>query len=220
MKAELTEIAYVLDRSGSMAPLQEAAVAAFNGFLKDQAGVPGEAHLSLVLFDDEYLLPFECRPLGEVRPMTAADFEPRGCTALLDAIGITIDRIGRRLASTPEAERPGQVVVAVFTDGFENASRQYSLPQIQEMIRHQREKYAWQFLFLAAGQDAMATAAAMGIGANDAASVDFSAKGLDVSAKAISRKARAFRVKSMGGEVTEDFHKSLDSVVNEEMSKD
>lgn len=219
MNTKLTEMAYVLDRSGSMAPMQEAAVAAFNGFLKEQLEAPGEARLTLVLFDDEYLLPVDAKPLEEVKPMVAADFQPRGSTALLDAIGITIDRLGQRLAAMPKDQRPGQVVVAVFTDGQENASRKYTLDQIHSMIRHQRDVYSWEFLFLAAGQDAMATAAAMGIGDADAATVDFSAKGLDVSAKAISRKAKAYRSRARGEEGGEDLYKPLDAVVREEMQK-
>jgi hypothetical protein len=219
MNMELTEMVYILDRSGSMASMREAAVSAFNGFLKEQKELPGEARLSVVLFDDEYLLPYDSLPLEKVRPMVAADFEPRGSTALLDAIGISIDRLGQRLVATPEKDRPGQVVVAIFTDGQENASRKYNLTRIHEMIRHQREVYAWEFLFLAAGQDAMAAAADLGIRFENSATVDYSAKGIDVSAKAISRKAKAFRNRARGGEICEDLDKTMEAVVREEMEK-
>ena len=100
MNKKRTEIAYILDRSGSMSPLVEAAITGFNSFLKEQQKTPGDANFTLVLFDDEYLLHADCTPIAEVRPLDANSYVPRGCTALLDAIGRTIDNIGKRLAQT------------------------------------------------------------------------------------------------------------------------
>ena len=140
MNNNLTEIAYILDRSGSMGPLAEASIAGFNQFVAEQRQATGEARLSLVLFDNEYLMPHRSTPLDEVPELNTHTYVPRGSTALLDAVGRTIDELGERLAATPDLERPGQVIVAIFTDGFENASRIYDSHRIADMITHQREK--------------------------------------------------------------------------------
>ena len=136
-----TEIAYILDRSGSMGHLTEAAIASFNQFLKEQQEEPGEATFTLVLFDDEYLLHADAVPIREVVELDTASYVPRASTALLDAIGRTIDNTGKRLAAMKEQDRPGKVVVAIFTDGLENASTDYTEKDISKMIKHQQEKY-------------------------------------------------------------------------------
>ena len=160
-----TEIACIIDRSGSMSTIRDDAIGGFNTFLEAQKAVPGEANLTLVLFDHEYLEAVAARPLAEVDPLTVASYVPRGTTALLDAVGRTIDSVGARLAATPEHERPDKVIVAILTDGLENASREYSLDRIKEMITHQRDIYSWEFIFLAANQDAFVVGSSMGISA-------------------------------------------------------
>src|SRR5438105_3099930 len=120
--AHYSEIAFVLDRSGSMKSCQQAAIEGFNQFLTDQQKTDGLAKLTLVLFDDEYLVPISSIPVEEVVSLTHDTYQPRGCTALLDAIGQTIDNLGQRLAALAEKDRPGQVIVAILTDGLENAS--------------------------------------------------------------------------------------------------
>ena len=193
MNKNLTEIAYILDRSGSMESMVEPAITGFNEFLAEQRKAPGQARLTLVLFDDEYLVPHQSVPIEEVPDLTTKTYEPRNSTALLDAIGQTINDLGTRLAKTPEDERPGLVIIAIFTDGYENNSIKYDNRKISEMIRHQREKYNWQFMFLAANQDAIATAAKMGIDHADAASVDYSGAGIRSSSRAFSSRSAAYR---------------------------
>ncbi|MDF1826625.1 MAG: VWA domain-containing protein [Verrucomicrobiales bacterium] len=193
MNKNLTEIAYILDRSGSMNRMVKPAITGFNQFLAQQQEAPGEARLSLVLFNDRIRAPFLSTPLEEVTKLDRDSYIPRGGTALLDAIGTTVTHIGKRLANTPEAERPGQVVVAIFTDGRENSSRKYDRNQIARMIRHQQEKYSWKFLFLAANQDAIAEAAQLGIAPEDAGKVEFSEAGILASSLAISRKLNTLR---------------------------
>jgi hypothetical protein len=195
MKTDLTEIAYILDRSGSMSPLTEAAIDGFNTFLGDQLSAPGEARLTLALFDDEYEIPCDRLPLPHAPDLTAATYQPRGTTALLDAIGRTIDDLGAKLDSLPERERPGHVIIAIFTDGLENASTRYSLADINQRITHQRKKYGWEFLFLGANQDAIATAASMGIGAESAVTYEHSAKGTRRTSKAVSETILDARMK-------------------------
>jgi len=148
MNNKRTEIAFILDRSGSMGSMQDTAVEGFNQFLVDQQADEEEVRLSLVLFDHEYTPLHESVPVSELTPMTMEDFQPRGMTALLDALGKTIDDLGKRLASLPENDRPGHVIVAVMTDGMENASESYSATEIHKRISHQQEKYEWEFLFL------------------------------------------------------------------------
>ncbi len=139
MNKNLTAIAYILDRSGSMQSMVEPAIAGFNRFLDDQRKAPGHARLTLVLFDDQYEVPCQSLPIEEVTELDTTTYVPRGTTALLDAIGRTIEELGQRLAATPEPERPGQVIVAIFTDGLENASLQFDHHKIARMIAHQRD---------------------------------------------------------------------------------
>lgn len=169
MNDQLTEIACVIDRSGSMQSMADDAIGGFNAFLQTQRQQPGQARLTLVLFDHEYLKPYEDLDVRDIPPLTSETYVPRGNTALLDAIGRTIDDLGQRLAATPEAERPGQVIVAILTDGYENASTHYSQRKIAAMIDHQRQKYGWEFTFLAADEAAIATAEQINIPAPDIA---------------------------------------------------
>ena len=181
-----TEIAFILDRSGSMNHCQQAAIDGFNQFLTDQQNIEGLAKLTLVLFDDEYLVRVSSVPVQEVVPLTDDTYQPRGCTALLDALGQTIDNLGDRLAGLAEKDRPGQVIVAILTDGLENASQRFTWKEIAAKIKHQTDIYKWTFLFLGANQDAIATAANLSIAANNASNY-----------AAFSRKARALRRASM-----------------------
>jgi hypothetical protein len=216
MNQHLTEIAFILDRSGSMQCVREQAIAGFNHFLADQARLPGDARLTLVLFDDEYLVPVDAAPLRSVRPLDAATYTPRNTTALLDAIALTIDRLGQRLAQTPEADRPGQVIVAILTDGEENASRRHTWQDVAARIRHQQEKYRWRFLFLGANQDAIATAAQMNIGRADAATFAADGAGIRASSRTLSRKTTALR-RAMAGQAPDpDLAKPMQEILAEE----
>ena len=214
----LTEIAFVLDRSGSMSAVAQSAAAGFNEFLRDQQAAPGQARFTLVLFDDEYLVPAAAVPIAEMVPLDAGTYVPRGSTALLDAIGRTVDDLGRRLAATPAPERPAKVIVAILTDGYENASHRYSQQDIARRIRHQRDKYGWEFLFLGANQDAIATAAGMNIAAANAATFQADAAGARASFKSSSRKAAAMRHEAAcpGAPRHEDLDRPLSEINAEE----
>jgi uncharacterized protein YegL len=217
MNDHLTEIAFILDRSGSMQSMIEPAIAGFNAFLRDQQQAEGDARLTLVLFDDQYLVPCASLPVAEVVELDTTTFIPRGGTALLDAIGRSIDELGARLATLPEAERPGQVVVAILTDGEENSSRRFDWPAIREKIRHQEKHYAWRFLFLGANQDAIATAARMGVAAADSATFVHDASGYKSSGKAVSRKIMALRSsKSLPRTDLPDLAKPMSDILREE----
>lgn len=218
----LTEIAYVLDRSGSMQSMQEPAIAGFNLFLTTQLDVPGDAHLTLVLFDDEYLVPFSAIPIQNAPKLDARTYIPRGSTALLDAIGLTIKDMDERLAKVADVDKPGKVIIAIFTDGFENASREYTAAHISDLIRHHRNEKGWEFLFLAANQDAIATAAAMSMEVNSSGNLKFCADGVRTSGSAMSRKVRAMRMKTSGmmdSQAREDDAKPMEDIVREEEQK-
>ena len=222
MNPHLTEIAYILDRSGSMQPMQEPAVTAFNDFVKAQLDVPGDARLTLIQFDDAYEVPIAALRLQDVPQLTAATYVPRGSTALLDAIGRTIKDLDTRLKKLPAANQPGKVIITVFTDGMENASSVYTVKHISDLIRLYRDDKGWEFLFLAANQDAIATAASMRIDACTSGNVSYSMKGVTSTGSAMSRKVRAMRMKSSGtmdAQAMEDDAKPMDQIVKEEEQK-
>ena len=198
-----TEIAFILDRSGSMSSMTRAAISGYNEFLAaqqatvDDQGQPIPATFTLILFDHEYSAIHQREDIQTAQPLTLETYVPRGSTALLDAIGRTIDDIGVALAATPEADRPSKVIVAILTDGEENASNHYSMADINQRITHQTGKYGWEFLFLGANQDAIATAARMGIHAHQAATFvaddDDMTACSDVFAKKVSASRRSVR---------------------------
>ncbi len=162
MRNDLTEITIVLDRSGSMSNVVADTVGGYNTFIETQRKANiGECRVSLAQFDDLYEIVYMGIPVEKVGPLT---FMPRGSTALLDAIGKTIAATGERYAKMPEAERPGKVLFVIITDGGENASKEYNRTKINEMIRVQRDSFSWDFIFLGANQDAIATGADLGLG--------------------------------------------------------
>jgi hypothetical protein len=196
MNLNLTEIACVIDRSGSMEAIASDAIGGFNAFLGEQKKDTAEARLTLVLFDHEYEVICQSVDVQKVAPLSSETYIPRGTTALLDAIGRTMDDLGARLAKISENERPAKIIIAILTDGMENSSHDYSKEKISQMIEHQRTKYNWEFIFLAANQDAIATAQAISIQAQDA--VNFAASPLgtraafaQMSAEVMKRKSRS-----------------------------
>ena len=220
MNKNLTEIAFILDRSGSMAPVTEAAITGFNEFLRDQQKTEGQARLTLVLFDNEYLVPLDCIPVQEAVALDTTTYIPRGSTALLDAIGTTIDRLGTRISTMPEPDRPRQVIVAIFTYGYENSSEKFTWKDISHKILEQTNTYKWQFLFLGANQDAIATAANLSIAAENASTYVGDNGGTYSSNKAVSRKMSALRKRSSGANMSAQEHSDaaapLSVIVEEE----
>jgi uncharacterized protein YegL len=193
MNTQLTEIGFVLDRSGSMASMTKEAIGGFNGFLDSQQKLPGEAKLTLVLFDNEYIVAQNGRPIKEVPPLDETTYVPRGTTALLDAIGRTINTIGERLNKTPEIERPAKVLIVILTDGLENASQEFKPKQIHWMIEHQREIYSWEFIYLGANQDAIEVGEQLGVAPQHAATFDETPEGVSKAFSVISCASVAYR---------------------------
>ncbi len=220
MKTDLTEIAFVLDRSGSMGTIAPTAIAGFNEFLLAHQAAAGQARLTLVLFDDEYLVPAVSLPIAEVVPLDATTYQPRNTTALLDAIGRTIDELGQRISKLAETDRPGAVIVAILTDGLENASTQYKWRDLAAKIRHQQDKYQWEFLFLGANQDAIATAAQLNIG--HMGSANFMAGDIDSAGRAVLRKTmsgRAMRAGTASAQQVHDSRAAMQEIADDEAAK-
>ena len=161
MNQDLTEIVFILDRSGSMSGLENDTIGGFNGFVKNQAAL-GQTNLTTVLFDDRYEILHNGIDANDVI-LTGDEYFTRGNTALLDAIGKTINDVGKRLSKTPEDQRPGKVIFVITTDGLENASRKYSYDEVKRMITHQTETYKWEFIFMGANIDAVAEGGKLGI---------------------------------------------------------
>ncbi len=185
---DFSYLACVIDRSGSMDSIKSDAIGGFNSFLEAQKKVPGTAIMTIVLFDDQYEKLCDAAPLQEVKPLTDNTFVPRGSTALLDAIGRTIDELGLSLAAMPEDQRPGNVIVAILTDGYENASRVFTREQIFDKITHQQTVYQWQFEFLAANQDAIEAGREIGIAADDTTSFDATSQGVHYAMAEMNHK--------------------------------
>lgn len=177
MKKNLTEMVFILDRSGSMQSLTSDTIGGFNSMIENQKKENGEAFITTVLFDDQYELLHDHVDIQKIKPITNKEYFARGMTALLDAIGKTINSIGSRLSGTPEDERPDKVIFVITTDGFENASREFNKSAIKEMIEHQQDKYSWTFIFLGANMDAVGEAASLGINASRSHTYTASAQG-------------------------------------------
>lgn len=166
---DATEIVVVMDKSGSMGVRQNDAIGGFNSFLEDQKKEPGEANMTLVLFDTTYNIPISGKPIKDVQPLTHETYRPGGNTALNDALARAIIETGKRLDDMPEADRPDKVICVVITDGEENSSKEHTKAQVQEMVKHQEEKYDWAFMYLGTGVDAFNEAMQLGIQKNMAA---------------------------------------------------
>ena len=163
MKKNLTEIVFILDRSGSMRGLESDTIGGFNGFIEKQKKEDGEALVSVVLFDDRTEVIYDRVDLAKIEPMTDKQYYVRGCTALLDAVGGAIHHIGTIHKYAREEDRPEKTIFVITTDGYENASRHYRNAEVRTMIRKEQEKYGWEFIFLGANIDAEEAADSIGI---------------------------------------------------------
>ena len=180
MKKNLTELVFILDRSGSMAGLEQDTIGGFNAMIEKQRTESGEALVSTVLFDNESEVIHDRVDIQKVAPMTRKEYYVRGCTALLDAVGGAIHHIGNVHKYAREEDRPEKTLFVITTDGMENASRKYSYEKLRAMIDRQKEKYGWEFLFLGANIDAAKEAARFGITADHAANYHADSKGTGV----------------------------------------
>jgi uncharacterized protein YegL len=212
MKTNLTELVFILDKSGSMSGLESDTIGGYNAMLKKQQEEPGEALVTTVLFDDNYVLLHDRTNIKGIRPITEKDYFVGGRTALLDAIGKTIHKIENARKHTAQEQRADKVMFVITTDGMENASREYSMEKVRAMIERQKEEYGWEFIFLGANIDAIATAARFGISANRAANYHADREGTRLNYEALSNIVSELRAggtlaDSWKAEIDEDYEK-------------
>ena len=193
MRKGLTEVVFILDRSGSMSGLEADTIGGFNSMIAKQKKEEGEAYISTVLFDDTCEVLYDRVPVNKVEPMNDNQYYVRGCTALLDAIGGAIHHIGNVHMYAREEDRPEKTLFIITTDGMENASRQYSYEKVKEMVERQKEKYGWEFLFLGANIDAIDVAGKFGIDSNRALNYVSDHKGTQLNYEVLNKTVSEFR---------------------------
>jgi uncharacterized protein YegL len=193
MKKNLTEMVFILDKSGSMSGLEADTIGGFNSMIERQKKEEGEALVSTVLFSNESRVIHDRVDLGKIEPMTDRQYRVGGCTALIDAIGGAVHHIGNVHKYAREEDRPEHTIFIITTDGMENASHRYTSDQVKAMVKHQQEKYGWEFLFLGANIDAVETAARYGIAEDRAANFVNDRMGQALNYAEVSEAVRSVR---------------------------
>lgn len=192
-KNDSTELVFILDKSGSMGGLEIDTIGGFNALLNKQRKEPGEVKVTTVLFNHNYELLHDRLPIHGISPLTERDYEVGGTTALLDAIGSTINKIGNVQKRISEDRRAGKVLFVVTTDGLENASCEYTHKKIQSMINMQKEAYGWEFIFIGANIDAVKTAKEFGIAEEFAVNYHADEEGTELNYRVMSETISSFR---------------------------
>lgn len=193
MKKDLTELVFILDKSGSMAGLEKDTIGGYNSMLLKQQVADGEAIVTTVLFNHDYELLHDRINIKGVSPISDMDYEVGGTTALLDAIGFTIQKIVNVQKKTKEEERAEKVLFVITTDGEENSSSEFTSARIKKMISHQKEKHGWEFMFLGANIDAISTASQFGINEDFAVNYHADEKGTQLNFEVLSQAVMSFR---------------------------
>ena len=207
MKKNLTELVFILDRSGSMAGLEDDTIGGFNAMIQKQKNEPGEAVVSTVLFDNYSEVIHDRVDIQKIEPMTRNEYYVRGCTALLDAVGGAIHHIGNVHKYAREEDRPEKTLFVITTDGMENASRKYSYEKLKTMIERQKEKFGWEFIFLGANIDAAKEAARFGIDEDRAVNYNADREGTAVIYEAVSEAVCSVRACRP---MSNDWRRSID----------
>ena len=212
MNEKLTELVFILDRSGSMAGMVEDTIGGFNSMLNKQRGEEGECLLSTIMFSTSSQVVHDRADIKNVPELTKQDYIPGGCTALLDAIGDAIHHIGNVHKYARNEDRPAHTLFVITTDGMENASRRYSAEKVKQMIERQKSKYGWEFLFLGANIDSLHTAEGIGIDADYAANFHNDSCGQEVNYRAVEcavsdvRRRGFVRRKEWREEIDKDYY--------------
>ena len=203
MKKELSELVFILDRSGSMGGLERDTIGGFNSMLDKQKKEAGDANVTTVLFDDQVEVIHDRFPIAAVKPLTDEDYFVRGSTALLDAIGSTVKKIENVQKRLPEELQAENVIFVITTDGYENSSCEYTVKMVKNLIETHQEQ-GWQFIFMGANIDAVTEAGKIGIGKNRAVSYRNDSEGVALNYAATSHVLSEMRVGSLSKEVLDD----------------
>ena len=207
----LTELVFILDRSGSMGGLESDTIGGFNAMLSKQQSEDGECRITTVLFDDKYEILHDRIDIKAVSPITAREYFVRGQTALLDAIGKTINKIGSVQKNTAEAYRAEKVLFVITTDGMENASREFDYNKIKSMIEHQKSKYSWEFIFLGANMDAVDVADRFGIAHNRAQNFHDDSEGVALKYKVLNQTVSSYRQSAPNAPLADTWSEEIDA---------
>lgn len=207
MKTNITELVFILDKSGSMSGLEKDTIGGYNSMIKKQKEVEGEVVITTVLFDNNYELLHDRINIRDIGLMTDKDYYVEGSTALLDAIGKTIHKIGNQQRLAKKEHRADKVMFIITTDGMENASDEYTYEKIKFMVERQKEKYGWEFIFLGANIDAISTAAKFGISSDRAANYNADGEGTKLNYDVVSDAVREFRESN---EISQSWKKKID----------
>jgi len=209
MKTNLTELVFILDRSGSMGGLESDTIGGFNSMLQKQQTEPGECRITTVLFDHEYEVLHDRIDIKAVSPITDKEYFVRGNTALLDAVGRTINKIGGVQKNTAEDYRADKVLFVITTDGMENASREFDYDKIKSMIERQKSKYGWEFIFLGANIDAVEVANRFGVAKSRAQNFHNDSEGIALNYAVVSEAVASFRAAPVGASLDDEWSKDI-----------
>lgn len=212
MRKGLTEVVFILDRSGSMRGLEADTIGGFNSMIEKQRKEEGEAYISTVLFDDQTEVIYDRVSVDKVEPMNDRQYYVRGCTALLDAIGGAINHIANVHRYAREEDRPEKTLFIITTDGMENSSRVYTYKRVKKMVEKEKKKYGWEFLFLGANIDAIETAGRFGIGADRAINYKCDSVGVTLNYQAISETISAVRKSKSKDELDSTVYASCETI--------
>ena len=193
MRKGLTEVVFILDRSGSMSGLEADTIGGFNSMIEKQKKEDGEAYISTILFDDRSEVLYDRVPVNKVEPMNDKQYFVRGCTALLDALGGAIHHIANVHKYAREEDRPEKTLFIITTDGMENSSHVYSYDKVKKMVEKEKSKYDWEFLFLGANIDAIEVAGRFGIDADRAINYECDSEGTQLNYEVLSKTVSAVR---------------------------
>jgi len=220
MRKGLTEVVFILDRSGSMRGLEADTIGGFNSMIEKQQKEEGEAFISTVLFDDQTEVLYDRVPIGKVEPMNDNQYYVRGCTALLDAIGGAIHHIGNVHKYARDEDRPEKTLFIITTDGMENASKKYDYSKIKKMIERQKKKYHWEFIFLGANIDAVEVAGRFGVDRSRAVRYECDSAGTQLNFNVMSKMVSSVRA-CASAEAVEDMFDEEDmlSEINEDYKR-
>ena len=208
MKKNLTEMVFILDKSGSMAGLEADTIGGFNSMIERQKKEPGEALVSTVLFSNESRVIHDRVDIRRIEPLTDRQYYVDGCTALIDAIGGAIHHIGNVHKYARDEDRPEHTIFIITTDGMENASHRYDSDEVKKMVERQKNKYGWEFLFLGANIDAVETAKHFGIGSDRAVRFHNDRKGVALNYETVSRTVGSMR---MSQPIEEDWKADIEA---------